>query len=75
MRESRWKSRRGSMRESRGKSWGNSMYWAHGRIIITVCAVTFCDMIGIFNLVSESSVTAFACVGMFLCLMDFDTIF
>ena len=63
------------MRESRGKSWGNSMYWAYGRIIVTVCAVTFCDMIGIVNLVSKISVTAFACVSMFLCLVDFNTIF
>ena len=63
------------MRESRGKSWGNSMYWAHGRIIVTVCAVTFCGMFGIVILVSKNSVTAFACVSMFLCLVDFDTIF
>ena len=55
--------------------WKYRMGFMRGRIIVTVCAVTFCDMIGIFNLVSKSSVTAFACVGMFLCLMDFDTIF
>ena len=63
------------MRESRGKSWGNSMYWAYGRIIVTVCAVTICDMIGIVNLVGKSSVTEFACVSMFLCLVDSNTIF
>ena len=45
------------MRESWGKSWGkswvNSMYWAYGRIIVTVCAVTFCDMIGIKEIIQE----------------------
>ena len=35
-----WKSRRGCMRESRGKCWGNSMYRAHGRIIVTIYRVT-----------------------------------
>ena len=33
------------------------MYWAHGRTIVTICAVTSCDMIGIVYFVCKSSVT------------------
>ena len=37
--------------------WKYRMGFMRGRIIITVCAVTSCDMIGIVNFVCKSSVT------------------